>query len=142
MDLDLFTRCLDTFGADFRRWPEAGRAAAEQLLASSPPARERWDAARRLDALFELDRTVSPDSAAHTAIINAALRRIRMAERPVFDWHWLLARPMRAALATTLAAGLLLGFLLEPQWLTPPPQGVVAMNALLGDGSGDLEELF
>jgi len=56
MNLDLFTRCLDTFGADFRRWPAEHRAAAEALRASSPEARERWQAAQRLDSLFALDR--------------------------------------------------------------------------------------
>jgi hypothetical protein len=65
-----------------------------------------------------------------------------MAPVRTFDWHWLFAGPMRAALATTLMAGLLLGFVVEPRMTTPASQGVLAMSALLGDGSADLEELF
>jgi hypothetical protein len=135
MNLELFTRYLDTFGADFRRWPETERAAAEALCDSSPEARRRWEAARRLDALFALDRDSTTDAAAQSAIIDAALRRVRGLRTRGFDWSWLFVRPMRAAMAAALAVGVLAGALAGPEIQASDYQGELALTLLLGDGA-------
>lgn len=135
MNLDLFTRYLETFGADFRRWPAAERAAAETLRDSSAEARRRWEDARRLDALFVLDRETVTDTASQAAIIDAALRRVRGLRDQGFDWSWLLLRPMRAAMATALAVGVLAGVLAGPQMQAPDDQGELVLSLLLGDGT-------
>jgi hypothetical protein len=140
MNLDLFTRCLDTFGSDFQRWPAEYRAAAEALLASSPDARARWQAAQRLDSLFALDRAAPVVGATAASLVDGALRRIRNRRRPAIDWGWLFGRPMQAALAATFAAGVLSGMLVGPERQTARPQGEFVISLLLGDGTTDLME--
>ena len=141
MTLDLFIRCLDTFGADFRRWPEEYRSDAMDLRNASAEARRHWEAARRLDTLFALDRaTTRAEGAAPASLIDGALRRIRNARRPAIDWSWLFGRPMRAALAATFAAGVLSGVLIGPEPLAVRPQGEFVISFLLGDGATDLME--
>jgi hypothetical protein len=139
MTLDQFIRCLDTYGADFRRWPDTERADGERLRDASPEARQRWEAARQLDALFALDRANAADRARETAITDAALRRIRNTPtRKTLDWRWLFTRPMGAALGATLAAGLIAGFYAGPV-LYPSSQtmGPLAVTVLL-DSEEDL----
>ncbi len=142
MTLDFFIRLLDTFGADFRRWPEDQRAAAQALRDASSVAREKWEAAQRLDALFSLDRARQPDAVRVAAITNAALRRIRNQPEQGFDWRWLLSRPLGAAMATTVLAGLAAGFLLGPDLQPLQERGVPAVVLLLGYGAPGGEGLF
>ncbi|HEY4168584.1 MAG TPA: hypothetical protein VGM96_17490 [Reyranella sp.] len=139
MTLDQFIRCLDTYGADFRRWPDKERTDGEHLRDASPDARQRWQAARQLDALFALDRASAADRVREAAITDAALRRIRNTPpRRSLDWRWLLTRPMGAALGATLAAGLIAGFYAGPVLHRPLHEvGPLAVNALL-DGEEDL----
>ncbi len=139
MTLDQFIRCLDTYGADFRRWPEPDRADGERLRDALPEARQRWAAARRLDELFALDRASSADRAREVAITDDALRHIRNAQpREGFDWRWLFTRPMGAALGATLAAGLVAGFYAGPMLhRSSQDVGPLAVNALL-EGEEDL----
>lgn len=147
MTLDQFTRLLDTFGADLRRWPDASRNAGEVLRDAMPIARERWEKARRLDALFaldseRLDRTcdVTPDRIA--AMTNAALRRIRAIPERTFDLRWLLSKPVRAALAATLLAGWVAGLVIGPEPQPQQAEGVPAIAALLGFDVVGVEELL
>jgi hypothetical protein len=143
MTLDQFSRCLDTWGADFRRWPEGDRLAGERLREASPEARRRWEATRRLDALFALDRARAPDRSRQISITDAALRRIRAAPpRRSLDWRWLFTRPMGAALGAALAAGLVAGFVAGPSLRAPTVSGPTAVTALLDGATGDFEELF
>ena len=139
MTLDQFIRCLDTYGADFRRWPDKERADGEHLRDTSPEARQRWETAWDLDALFALDRASAADRAREGAITDAALRRIRNTPmRENLDWHWLLTRPMGAALGATLAAGLIAGFYAGPvPHRSSQEVGPLAVTALL-DGEEDL----
>ena len=139
MTLDQFIRCLDTYGADFQRWPGRDRADGERLRDALPDARRRWEAARRLDELFALDRASAADHVREVVITDAALRRIRnVPTRKSVDWRWLFTRPMGAALGATLAAGLIAGFYAGPV-LHPSSQNVgpLAVTALL-DGEEDL----
>jgi hypothetical protein len=45
-----FQDLLDRFGGTLDSWPKPDRTAAEELLAASPEARRRFDAAQALDA--------------------------------------------------------------------------------------------
>lgn len=139
MTLAQFIRCLDTYGADFRRWPDREGADGERLRDVSPEARQQWEAAQQLDALFALDRAHAADRAREAAITDAALRRIRNTPpRRSPDWRWLFTRPMGAALGATLAAGLIAGFYAGPVLhRSSPDVGPLAVTALL-DGEEDL----
>ncbi|WP_316977395.1 hypothetical protein [Shumkonia mesophila] len=145
MNLEQFIRLLDTFGADFRRWPDAQRVAGEALLDASPAAREKWEAAQRLDALFTLDRrrleqTVRADSGRTAAITDAALRQIRARPTRSWDWRWLFSKPVGAILAATALAGWLAGVVISPAWQSSPQLGVPAVALLLGYGAAGIEE--
>jgi hypothetical protein len=67
MTLKRFLRLLETFGADFRRWPDSDRAGARALHEHSPEAQRHWRAARRLDDLFRLERETDADEPRSTA---------------------------------------------------------------------------
>ena len=118
MDLDRFTRLLETHGADLARWPAAERDAASRLLAVSSAARAAWSQATRLEALFARDRP-AVDAARRNAIATAALRRIRTlpARGEPAGWRWLFSPVLGAAFAATLVIGCFVGF------QTAPPQG-------------------
>lgn len=138
MTLAQFIHCLDTYGADFRRWPDKDRATGERLRDASPEARQRWEAAHRLDELFALDRASTADRARESAITDAALRRIRtVPTRKSLDWRWLFTRPMGAALGAMLAAGLIAGFYAGPVLHRSSPEtGPLAVTALLDSEEG------
>lgn len=143
MNLALFTRLLDTHGADFRRWPEALRAAGEAFRDASPEAFERWTDATRLDALFALDREEAIDPARQRALVDAGLRRIR--NRPArqgFDWRWLFSKPIGAGLAAATLAGFAAGLVFGPALQPREPQGEAAIAFLLGYTPGDLDGLL
>jgi len=52
MSLDRLKTLLDAYGADPNRWPEAERAGARELLASSAEARAHAGEARLLDSVL------------------------------------------------------------------------------------------
>ncbi len=139
MTLDQFIHCLDTYGADFGRWPDEDRVDGARLRDSWPEARQRWEVARRLDELFALDRASAADRVRMSAITDAALHRIRTASpRRALDWRWLFTRPMGAALGATLAAGLAAGFYAGPVLHRSSKEvGPPAVTALL-EGEEDL----
>lgn len=49
LSLKRFQALLDSYGADPRRWPDAERAPAQRLLASSREAQRRFNEAQRFD---------------------------------------------------------------------------------------------
>jgi hypothetical protein len=108
MDIDRFSRLLETYGADLERWPEEQRDAATRLLQSSAEAQIRHAAAARLDLLLRLGR-VDADATRVRAITAAALERIRAGRRPTVGWRWLLSPPVEAVFAAMLVIGCLLG---------------------------------
>lgn len=135
-----FRRLLETFGADFHRWPADRIAAAEALCAASATARAARERAARLDALLAEDRaaeTVPP--ARIQAITDAALVRIAAQDREldvdaIPIWQWLFTRPVGAVIATAMLAGIVLGLLVP----AGPPQGALAASALFGTGARSL----
>jgi hypothetical protein len=141
MDIDLFSRLLETYGAALDRWPQDRRDAAARLLLSSAEARRKHAAAMRLDELLRLEH-VDVDPARIGAIITAAVRRIHSRQRPTMSWRWLLAPPVEAVFAGMLALGCIVGA--EVPRLSAGPAGHPAEPALgaFFDGSGGGAEGF
>ena len=142
MNLAHFLRLLDTFGADFRRWPETERDPGARFLAATPEARARWAAAASLDRLFARDRARTADPARQAAITDAALRRLCSVPARALEWHWLLTKPFAATLAAILVAGGVAGFLIGPSLAPWQGPGVPAVAVLLELGTGDLGGLL
>ena len=142
MTLDDFTLLLETFGTDLGRWPEAARTPGRELVAATPEARARHEAAAALDRLFLLDRAREAAPARRRAVEAAALRRVRSLPARGFDWRWLVRRPLGAALAATLVAGVIAGLAIGPALAPWPGEGVPAIAALLGAGGLELGSLL
>ena len=76
LTLRRFKALTRSYGADLRRWPEATRADAKALLASSPLARALHDEARTLDDAFET-ANLGARAAFPRDAQEAALARVR-----------------------------------------------------------------
>lgn len=142
MTLDDFTRLLNTYGAEFERWPDDEREAGEAFIAVSSEGRAAWAAAQRLDALFVRDRNNFPDSMRTQAIINRALHRIRNRPMESIGWRWLFAKPVGATFASVALAGWIAGCMIAPVFDSPRAPGVPAVAVLLGEAGPVLRELF
>jgi len=89
MGLRRFARRLDAMGPDLSRWPAVERAAAESLLAVSPPARRLLAEACALDARLRASLPM-PDPDAVGRLQAAVARRVARLPLP--------APPSRATL--------------------------------------------
>ncbi|MGE0625911.1 MAG: hypothetical protein AB7I04_09385 [Pseudomonadales bacterium] len=109
MKLDTFIDNLDRYGGDLDDWPEALRAAARQLAASSPEAAAAAGRARQLaDVLAGLPERAAPPALAARIAARAATDRSLLST--VGDWFArALWRPALAA-SVPLALGFALGF--------------------------------
>ncbi len=140
-----FSRLLLEEGADIARWPEVERDGARALLAASPECRRRWAEARRLEELLALHWTRlearGRAEGREAAIIEAALRRVRALPRRAPERRWLLSRPVGAALAAAVLAGLLVGWAMAPVLHPPRSAPATAIEALLEEPPVDTEEL-
>ncbi|MBN8552287.1 MAG: hypothetical protein J0L52_05275 [Caulobacterales bacterium] len=103
--LKRFKQIMDAYGADPTRWPEAERAEAEALLATSSDARQMRDEAELLDAW--LDAATTPDVSELTSrrILKQAPGSTRM-----LSWG------SGAGWAAAAAAGVVLGLSLGNQF--------------------------
>lgn len=72
ISLERFSALADAFGADMRRWPEADRAAAQDLARQSPSARARLAEADTLDAVLDLSRVAAPSVELRDRILATA----------------------------------------------------------------------
>ncbi|SNB51068.1 hypothetical protein SAMN07250955_10128 [Arboricoccus pini] len=101
--LERLSAILDAYGSRAYRWPEAERDAALDLLAHSPTARARRNAAAELDAVLDIldidDAAASP--ALRKAVLSAAPRP-RSRFLPRFS-------AARMALAASLVLGIVAG---------------------------------
>ncbi len=138
MTLEEFTRLLDTYGTDLRRWPAEHRDAAELLRRESDEGMRKWAAAEALEALFRQDRDRIATPARNAAILHAALRRIRTSSEKPFDWRWFISKRWGAAAATTVIAGWLAGVVLGPAIQPSPAPGISAIAILLGGQTAPL----
>jgi hypothetical protein len=100
MTLDRFEQLLDAYGAAPARWPDAERSSAEELLARSVVARERWQAAADLDRLLDALRAAAPSAELATSVLAGA-RRLP-APRRVVRFALGAAMPLAAAAALVL----------------------------------------
>jgi len=119
-----FERCLDRWGGDLERWPDAAATAARALIARSPRAAAAHSAARRVDRYLA-------GLAGHTAPARLATR--------------IAANVADQAGAATAGAMLdrLLGWLGASGW-RPATLGMLLLAAgyvagLLGGGAPDAE---
>ncbi len=142
MTIAEFTRLLDTYGTDLRRWPKEHRDVAASLCRTSSEARQKWVAAEALEALFRQDRDRFSAPARNAAIVDTALRRIRHASDGSFDWRRFLSTRWAAAAAAAIFAGWLAGVVLGPAIQPSSERGISAVSALLGDEATTIEGLL
>jgi anti-sigma factor RsiW len=118
MTLARFQHLLDVYGADFARWPQKPRLAAERLLAADKAAAAALARARELDALIARDPL--PAGAADAARIMYALEARRLPPQrrrflwrrwpaELLDFEFAPAWPRLAALAGVAAIGFVIG---------------------------------
>jgi len=117
MTIERFSQVVETYGGEAKRWPQAERPLAQQLLSDSAEARHLQQAALRLDHLLDQVPVTPPTLALQQRILN----QIRRHPEPLQDaWQWFmqwlfgttfrdhLLRPA-FALIIPLILGLLLG---------------------------------
>lgn len=141
MTLDDFTRLLDTYGADLRRWPAQERVAAGRLIATSERARRLQADAQKLDQLLAQDRAHPAGPARGPAIVRAALDEIRAQPTPV-GLSWLLAQPAAMVLAPLALAGCIAGWMMAPLLDAPQPRSIPAVMVLLDETGPLAREIF
>lgn len=122
MELSRFAQLLAAYGSHPQRWPEAERAAAEQLLSSSAEAQRLHAEERALDNL--LDAAPVPQVSAQLAqrIVHNARQRKSAGDAMQWLLNWLWGNSQaehwwRPALALGLPAlcGIALGSLVAQQ---------------------------
>jgi hypothetical protein len=119
MRIARFAELLDSHGADFGRWPATEASAARALLAESPEAQQRLQAAARLDSLLRASRS-GPDAAALARMSAHVAREVARAPLPAPPGrlHWL--RPL-----LPMGGGAVLALAVCGIWLTvAPPQSL------------------
>jgi ferric-dicitrate binding protein FerR (iron transport regulator) len=112
MTLEEFEDALDRYGADLAGWPEALRAEAERLVASSPEAERLYRQAERLDRLFSPGFVPPPPSVARIVAHATQPIRLRLMARieralgfDLFGFGWAHAGGLAACLLIGLAIG-------------------------------------
>jgi hypothetical protein len=108
MNLDRFAALVDAYGGSPARWPEAERAAAEALLATSAEARRMAQEADTLDRLLDQTETAPATRALQDRIL-ASLGTSAAAPRrlPSFSFtRWIPAGAIACSLALGILAGL------------------------------------
>ncbi len=102
MELELFQRLLEDYGADIRSWPEAERRRAEQFLAVSIDARYAYGEAVELDRLLRSARPVVSDASVQRVLGALAVPSRRGGDRAAR----VIARGTRQWASTALLAGM------------------------------------
>jgi len=97
VSLERLGELLDAYGAAPERWPEAERAAAEDLVRRSPDARARMEQATALDRLLDAVPVVEPSPALVAQVLGAAPR-----SHPARAWRRALAVALPLAAAATV----------------------------------------
>jgi hypothetical protein len=73
MDVNLFEDCLDRFGDDLSKWPEADRKAGEAFLATSAEARDLLEEAALLREALAAQPVRAPSGLADRILLQAKL---------------------------------------------------------------------
>jgi hypothetical protein len=109
MKLERLREILDAYGADARRWPEAERGAALELVARGGKARALRDDAARLDALLDMAPAVALQlDALRVAVAADNVHRFPARRR---NGSVAIGWPSFAGLAAAAAAGFVVGWL-------------------------------
>jgi hypothetical protein len=133
MNEGLFLSRLQAYGADFSRWPQTERDAAEAfLLTAGHRLRDVYESERAFDLLLSTDTEMAPSPALQRRILQAvpAPRRRPMFVFPALGPRWAIGGVLGAALVLGAAVG----------YVGEPPAGSYSdydqMLALTGSGSG------
>ena len=111
MKLEEFEDCLDLYGADLTRWPEAKAGAGHACLQSSELARIMLDDARQLDSALDDFRIALPTAAFEARLLD--LSPVAPAALPMRRKSgWLDLRIFSTAVASLACAafGMVIGF--------------------------------
>lgn len=132
MTRDELDIAFDRWGSHVDAWPDEPRAAARRLLAADPGARERLDAARRLDAALTRVLAPPPAPAALAGRIAARLLEPPATARP--------PRPRRRLFpvwggAAAVAASAVIGLWIGLEGLDPPTLDTTETTLAMADGT-------
>jgi len=106
MTLERLRDILDAYGAEPAHWPEAERAAMQELIATSPGAQTALAQAAALDALLAHDRPVMPT----LNPIKIAARAAATPRVPRGSWAVRSMWPNVAGLAAAAIVGFVVGW--------------------------------
>ena len=153
ISLQRLEEIVGAWGASPARWPQAERAAAEALLASSAEARRLVAAAQRLDSLLDAAPAEAPSEALMARLMAArpcpvasapaATRAPRRRWRALIEAVWPYGSP--AIPAGTLAASIMLGVMIgstadySPLTDTTALAGEVADDQLMALAMADID---
>jgi hypothetical protein len=138
MTLERLMTIVDAYGASPARWPQDERQAAETFAAANPAAQALLASARALDEALDGSARFAPSAELYgraLASFDAVMARPsvrRVIDRiAYFFWPDAPLWKPSAALAASLAAGLLLGAMspLTVPVASPDPKLTVAMDA-------------
>lgn len=106
-----FQRLLDSYGADFDRWPEAARTAARAFLEATPEMRAAIEQAASFDRLLD-DAVPDPDPLRLARLADRIRRQAAHRQQGVSRWEnrlqWLYysgAFAVGAACAAMIGSG-------------------------------------
>ena len=140
MNLARLAELLDAYGASPQRWPEAERAAAEQLLALSAEAGVLRDRAARLDAALDEFLVVPADRQLRARIL-ASYPPAPMGWRHFLAELWQDLGGSRLV-APAFAASLALGAVMPGWWDQSPtdlPDEDLIASVLLADNDTEVQ---
>jgi hypothetical protein len=117
MNNEQFKNFLDRHGADPSRWPRDERTAAERLIAADRPARQAFEAARRLDAMLAQHmQTKGSDPSSMARVMTRLAQPLPRQKWPfwrlpsiLLDWQFSPAWPRMAALGACAVLGFFIG---------------------------------
>jgi hypothetical protein len=137
-----FMHLLQTYGADFARWPAPDQQPGRALRDESAAMQEQWRQALVLDALFAADRKAcEPEEVRRDAVVQRAMARLHALPERGIEWRWLLGRRVSWAMGAMIIAGFISGLLTTPEvqrqqrHSVPLMTALVAYDLLAGEGA-------
>lgn len=113
MNAKEFERCLDLYGADLERWPEALQVGGRQAAAAFP---DLLETAREMESMLRAEDPIPTREGLAERIIAASLRTPPAKDASWKDWWRGLWRPVPAlTFASLLMIGLATGYWLRSE---------------------------